>query len=152
MCVCVCVGVVLLCRVGGGQSYPALRLFDMPRLLAQLDQFFSSLSSSSTDGGGSSRPFSLKQLASLQRILKKCARPDVSIPGIAAVFKADEIKAAVDELMRTAQVWSVHNTMDLGSADSERLCHCAVLTPAVGATGAGTGATQLLGPSCTGCF
>jgi hypothetical protein len=87
-------------------------------------------------------------MATLLRIVTGSAHPKVVLPGIFdAVFKPELFQAQLDALTRSAQVWVVHNRMDAGSADLQRICRCTVITPA--ATNVVNG--RIVGPACTGC-
>ena len=43
--------------------------------------------------------------------------PAVALPGLGAVFKPEALTEQLDDIVRSAQLWTVHNTMDLGSTD-----------------------------------
>ena len=135
---------------------PATRLFDVPKLVRELNDFNDSLRASSKSKircGGEPRglhpaldPLHAKsshlsrstvprrrlwcrccfivcsrlQLANLYRVVSGCAHDRASFPGLLdALLKPDAFSAQLDGMVKTAQLWVVHNTMDVGSVDVE---------------------------------
>jgi hypothetical protein len=60
------------------------------------------------------------QLANLYRVVSGCAHDKATMPGLLdALLKPEAFSAQLDAMAKSAQLWIVHNSMDLGSVDAE---------------------------------